>query len=220
MIRDFAGRADSPEEILAFMDTMARVIAQMFGPGCEVAISDIDNEAHSVLSIYNGEVTGRSVGSPLDASSRERLKRTGESEGLNYRINYKKNLQRSDKAIKSSTLLVSVGGRKLSFCINYDCTLMENIHCQLRNFLSMAEDRFDPAEAQTQAQNWQVGSLIDKEMDRLHKPVSQLSKKERLALVLSLRQAGLFEMRNCIPELASRLGVSRYTIYNYLKQLD
>ncbi len=218
MIRDYAGKVEGPEDLLPFLDALAQVIAQMFGPKCEVAISDIDEDQSSVLAIYNGDVTGRQIGSPLDAGSRERLRQTGESAGLNYRINYKKNLQRSDKAIKSSTLLVNAGGRRLSFCINYDCTLMEGLQFQLKSFLSMVEDRFDPADAQPQS--LQVGSLIDKEIDRLHKPVSQLSKKDRLALIMTLKQAGLFEMRNCVPELATRLGVSRYTIYNYLKQLD
>ena len=55
-----------------------------------------------------------------------------------------------------------------------------------------------------------------------HMPVQdgKLSKERRLALLQMLNQQHFFDLQKSIPFVASKLGVSKYTIYKDLAELD
>ena len=54
------------EEAFEFLDRTARGIAEMFGSTCETLVHDMGDPRHPILSIYNGHVSGRTVGSTMD----------------------------------------------------------------------------------------------------------------------------------------------------------
>ena len=54
------------EEAFEFLDRTARGIAEMFGSSCETLVHDMGVPNHPILSIYNGHVSGREVGSTMD----------------------------------------------------------------------------------------------------------------------------------------------------------
>ena len=54
------------DEAFEFLDRTARGIAEMFGSSCETLVHDMGVPTHPILSIYNGHVSGREVGSTMD----------------------------------------------------------------------------------------------------------------------------------------------------------
>ena len=54
------------DQAFEFLDRTARGIAEMFGSSCETLVHDMGVPTHPILSIYNGHVSGRTVGSTLD----------------------------------------------------------------------------------------------------------------------------------------------------------
>ncbi|MBQ4334512.1 MAG: PAS domain-containing protein, partial [Myxococcaceae bacterium] len=54
------------DEAFDFLDRVARGIAEMFGSTCETLINDMSVPSHPILAIYNGHVSGRTVGSTVD----------------------------------------------------------------------------------------------------------------------------------------------------------
>ena len=54
------------EEAFEFLDRTARGIAEMFGSTCETLVHDMGVPTHPILSIYNGHISGRTVGSTMD----------------------------------------------------------------------------------------------------------------------------------------------------------
>ena len=60
------------EEAFEFLDRAARGIAEMFGSSCETLVHDMGVPSHPILSIYNGHVSGRTVGSTLDILGTDR----------------------------------------------------------------------------------------------------------------------------------------------------
>lgn len=206
---------DDFDTFITFLDRLAKVIAEMFGPNCEVTVSDVDNADESVLLIYNGEVTGRKVGSPIDPEAKKRL--ILNKEGCH--INYRKNVKANGKNIKSSTIVTEICGRNISFCINFDCTMFENLQFSLDSFLTMEKDRYDLADPETERQ-LHVQDMINDELRLLKKPVGQLNKKERQTIIMNLQKKGVFSLKKSIPIVAESLGISRYTVYNYLNALE
>ncbi|MBC2576127.1 helix-turn-helix transcriptional regulator [Peptostreptococcus canis] len=213
-IGKYDGIVNNYDSFLVFLDTLAVIISEMFGSKCEVVISDLDNPDHSIISIYNGEVTGRKVGDPLTTRSEELIER---SKG-GYNINYKKANKRIKKEIKSSTIVINAYGKNISFCINYDCDDLTAVHVALKKFLSMGEQAYDEFDV------FDNGQLVEQkfeiELEKINKSVVSMNKQDRLLLIKNLKKSGVFKIQKSVPYIAERLGVSRYTIYNYLNEIQ
>lgn len=215
MNNEYNGKITDYDGFLSFMNALARLISQMFGAKCEVAISDLEDTEHSVLFIYNGDVTGREVGAPLTSDSKRRLK---EKDNL-YHSNYSKNIPRLSKEVKSSTIVVEAFGHLVSFCINVDCSELSAIQFMLNSFLSMDEDHYDVQETPEKHPPL-INSIIEEELKQFKKPVKKLNKKERLSIISNLQKKEIFQMQKSVPIVAEYLCISRYTVYNYLKLLE
>jgi hypothetical protein len=50
-------------------------------------------------------------------------------------------------------------------------------------------------------------------------PVSDLSREDKQAAVRLLYERGAFQLRKAVEDVADAMGVSRFTIYNYLNAL-
>jgi len=61
--------------------------------------------------------------------------------------------------------------------------------------------------------------IISDAVRRHGKPVSLMSKEERIQAVQAMMQRGLFIVKGGVDRAASALAVSRFTIYNYLEAL-
>ncbi|GAA2446221.1 MULTISPECIES: helix-turn-helix domain-containing protein [Streptomyces] len=56
-------------------------------------------------------------------------------------------------------------------------------------------------------------------MERRHgKPLSELDRKTKQAVVRTLEARGAFSVRHGVETVAGALGVSRFTVYNYLNR--
>ena len=121
------------QEAFTMLDQMAKGIAEMFGSNCETVIHDLADPLHPVLAIYNGHVSGRSVGSTRDNG---------------------------------------------------------------------------------------ISELFDSALLRVGKPAREMNKADRLRVIEYLKNMDAFSYRRAVPYVAAHLGVSRYTIYKYLDEVN
>lgn len=56
------------------------------------------------------------------------------------------------------------------------------------------------------------------DLERRHGPLAQLGRKEKQDLVRVLEERGAFALRHGVETVAAALGVSRFTVYNYLNR--
>jgi len=85
--------------ILKSMIPLIEGIGATFGKNCEVVLHEINGSKKSIVSIYNGHVTGRSLGSPmLDIG----IKALTKDDNVNNILNYK-NKSSNGHILKSST---------------------------------------------------------------------------------------------------------------------
>ncbi|MFC4031049.1 helix-turn-helix domain-containing protein [Streptomyces polygonati] len=56
------------------------------------------------------------------------------------------------------------------------------------------------------------------DLRRRHGPLSELGRKEKQTVVRILEERGAFALRHGVETVASALGVSRFTVYNYLNR--
>ena len=201
------------EEAFEFLDRTAKGIAEMFGPSCETLVQDMGNPRHPILSIYNGQVSGREVGSTLDILGSDKV--LDAATLANDFVNLYATTP-SGQQIKSSTFHMVGEDYDLALGIDFDFTVLSFANRTLMGLMN--------AEADLQSALWaggagQMNQIFEECLTALGKPIEGLGKKDRMRLVALMDQKNAFSFRKSVPFVASRLKVSRYTVYKYLDEL-
>lgn len=200
-------------EAFEFLDRTARGIAEMFGSSCETLVHDMGVPIHPILSIYNGHISGRAVGSTLDILGTAR--ELDPDATVNDQVNLYATTP-SGQQIKSSTFHLIGEDYNLALGVNFDYTSLVYANRILVDLMS--------AEADLRTALWQGGDsaladLFEECLAALGKPADTLTKADRLKLVALMDQKNAFSYRKSVPFVSKRLGVSRYTVYKYLDEL-
>ena len=198
------------EEAFATLDRIAKGIAEMFGSNCETIIHDLADPHHPILAIYNGHVSGRSVGSTLDVTGLE------ENLYLEEDVVNLLAVTPTGQQTKSATFSIKGDGYHLGFGINYDFTPLTYAN---RVLLDLMHTEVDFHSAIYKSRDTGIGDLLDEAILRVGKPAREMNKTDRLRVIEHLKELDAFSYRRAVPYVASQLGVSRYTIYKYLDEI-
>ena len=201
------------DEAFEFLDRTARGIAEMFGSSCETLVHDMGVPSHPILSIYNGHVSGRTVGSTVDILGTDR--ELEDEARRNDQVNLYATTP-SGQQIKSSTFHLIGEDYNLALGINFDYTSLVFANRILVDLIS--------ADSDLQSAMWQGGesrlaAIFDECLATVGKPVQSLTKRDRMKVIALLDQRNAFSFRKSVPYVARHLQVSRYTIYKYLGEL-
>ncbi len=202
------------EQAFEFLDRTAKGIAETFGSSCETLVHDMSIPTHPILSIYNGHVSGRTVGSTMDilGNGAELDEEALKTDFVNLYATTPTGQQ-----IKSSTFHLIGEDYNLALGINFDYSSLVFANKILVDLMS--------ADADLKSALWSgsdtgLSDLFDECLSAVGKPVSALTKADRLKIIALLRQKNAFSFQKAVPYTAKRLGVSRYTVYKYLSELD
>lgn len=201
------GDADA---ILAALRPVIDGLAATFGPTCEVVLHDYRRGEQSVVAVA-GSVTGRKAGGALSEIG---LGVLAQGDAAVNDVNY---LTRTPdgRLIKSSTMPLRDGAAGHVFgalCVNVDVTALRQAGDLLT---ALAGTPPSPVPATTFSDDFDdvVDALIRAEEVVRGKPIAGLTKPERLALLHVLDRRGVFTVRNAVPRVAERLGMSRSAVY-------
>lgn len=199
------------EEAFDMLDRMAKGIAEMFGSNCETVINDLTDPLHPILAIYNGHVSGRSVGSTQDV--------TGVEQDLHLDTDVVNLLAvtPSGQQTKSSTFSIKGEDYHYGFGINYDFTPLTYVN---RVLLDLMHTEVDFHSALYKPRDTGIGELFDAAVLRVGKPTREMNKADRIRVIEHLKEMDAFSYRRAVPYVATHLGVSRYTIYKYLDEVN
>ncbi|KOV96952.1 DNA-binding protein [Streptomyces sp. NRRL B-1140] len=205
------------DAILAALKPVVDGIAATFGPVCDVVLHDYRDPEHSVVAVA-GAVTGRTVGGAMSEIGMRVLARgDGASDELNYVTR-----TRNGTVTKSSTIVLrdSTGAVFGALCVNVDVGALTQVH-DLLGALAGA-GAVAPAELPTTTFGNDIDSVVDALVDahRSQQPGSwaELDRAERVELFGGLDARGVFAVRGAVEQVASRLGISRASAYNYLSR--
>ena len=202
------------DEAFEFLERTARGIAEMFGSSCETLVHDMTIPTHPILSIYNGHVSGRTVGSTMDILG------AGWSLDEEALVTDQVNMFASTpngQQIKSSTFHLIGEDYNLALGINFDYTSLVFANRILVDLMS--------AQSDLQSALWQGGDsrqleeVFEECLNAVGKPVTALTKTDRIKVVALLAQKDAFSFKKAVPFVAKHLQVSRYTVYKYLGEL-
>ena len=204
-------------DIIDLLKRMADATAGAYGRNCEVAVHDLDDMERSLVHVA-GKVTGREPGAPITDLAYRMLKEHGDNapDLVNYR-----SVTKTGRTLKCATVFVrdETGRIRACWCVNQDITDFLSAKAALDEFTGDG-NRQPEARNETFAESVDemVESLVMGCASRLGKHPTAMSRDERVDLMLELHRKDVFRFRGAAETIAAVMGVSRYTVYNYLKQ--
>jgi predicted transcriptional regulator YheO len=205
--------------ILKSMIPLVESIGKTFGKNCEVVLHEMGESYKTIVAIYNGHVTGRSVDSPMVNEGLESVRSKGNNS--DHIINYQ-NKSSNGKILKSSTMLIRDEKDQVigCLCINIDVSEFM-IARRVLEEMTTIETPEDPLATDPGSSNVSdvLQHLMTETLDSSGKPVAYMNKEEKVAIVRQLDEQGAFLIKGAIDAVAKVLCVSRYTIYNYLDEI-
>lgn len=204
-------------EAFAFLSRVAEGISVMFGESCETVVQEIVENEITTVAIYNGHVSGREVNSKIGI-----LGGIMDAEDVNNVQMLKSNhnqlvMHPSGKKIKSASFVMKEEDYCYILGINFDVTIMERVQQMLNGFLVFDGHLYETMEGEGTKT---LSGIFDACASHMPVQDGKLSKERRLALLQMLNQQHFFDLQKSIPFVASKLGVSKYTIYKDLAELD
>lgn len=210
------------EEDIRRFKQLIQFLGCALGPDYEIVLSDL----HSVLAISNSNISGRTEGAPITDAA---LRIISEKEYLdkNWKLNYR-GTSHNGHLLRCSTFFIKDSKGALSglLCINFDDSRYKDLADRV--FSLCHSDRYI-------AENIQIRMIPKEPNETFYRDINSLvsdafrkvtgeelvrpnrtTYKEKLDIIRSLYQSGVFSIKGAIPELAKRLSCSQASMYRYL----
>ena len=213
--------------VLGALRPLVKMIGALAGPHVEVVLHDLLHPERSVIEIANGHISNRAVGSPIISGPKDDKAFAAARRELSVRgkpvhsvIEVYPTVTADGKRLKSSTVIFRdrQGEPFAALCLNADLTVFEMVQTWLERFLD-ATPKTQDAQIDVPEIGGLVNDIIIEAIRRCGKPVAMMTKEEKLQAVRSMMHRGVFLIRGGVERAAVALGVSRFTVYNYLEEL-
>ena len=213
--------------LMRALHPVVQMLGTIVGHHVEVVLHDLTQPESSIVAIANGHVSNRRVGNSIlsgpkndlgfDAAKQTLVER---GEAVHSVIDNYPTLTRSGTRLKSSTVVFrdTAGEPFAALCLNADLTMIEAAHAWLGRLLQPTEAATQPLD-EPPDMDALMKEIISDAVRRSGKPAGLMSKEEKVHAVQAMMQRGLFIVKGGVERAASSLGVTRFTIYNYLEAL-
>ncbi len=207
------------EHLLDTLKQLADGITNTFGNNCEVAIHDLRDITSSLVYI-TGEVTNRKLGSPVTDAVIKELVTHGSA--VKDRFSFK-TITDDGREIKSTTMFIRDSENEViaAFCVNFDVTDYLNAMQALELFAGIKKTKQSKKISKKIAvsvdHTFEV--LFEEAVSEIGKRPATMSTEEKINLVRLLERKGVFQIKGVVNQMALQLGVSSFTVYNYLKRI-
>lgn len=202
------------ERILDFLTRTAEAIAQTFGYSCETLIHDMSKPGHPLLAIFHSQ--GRPVGStasvdggntPSDANypflNEDAINTFAVTENGRY--------------IKSTTVHYRGEGYHYALGINFDYTAILPAVSILQTLTHTDSNLLENVDRQ---RRMQIDEIFEDCVRSIGTPILNMKKQEKLILIRRLSECNVFKFQKSVSYVAEKLGVSRYSIYKYIHEIN
>lgn len=206
---------------------MAKFIAAVCGPRCEVVLHCLDDVEHSIVGIEHGDITGRQVGDGLMNFALDRIfdkKYTSQE----FVANIPGTATTPDgKMIRFSTYYIKDEKKEVVgfIGVNIDVTPL----LQLKDFAETelfmnadlkGVDEIAGKHILAQSASETVDVILSQTLERIGcTDPATLQKDDKIKVVGMLHEQNIFALKGVISIVAKRLGISEPSVYRYLREL-
>jgi predicted transcriptional regulator YheO len=224
------------ERLIAVFSSLVEPLGRSLPASTEVVLHDLSKLPNSIVAIH-GSVTGRQVGDPATDLLLKKLMELSDDHAVGYETHLP-----DGRRIRSSTMIIrDVSGQPVAaLCLNSDLSVWESLQDVVASMLDGARAAAGPV-ASVGARPVPV-SRVERELDeepevfvtdveqlaahlmrravsKVDVPVELMQKRHKVEVVRDLKNRGMFHLRDAVDMVATALGVTRVTIYNYLNEI-
>jgi len=205
-------------QVFELLSRVARAIVLTVGTHCEVVVHDLRNPKQTLIAI-SGNLTGRAVGAPVP--DMEFLPRNLTS----FQDDIIRQPARTPRGreLLSTTVWVrdTTGAIVGAICINMDFNDLRHARDLLNHVLTGIEAAPGAEVLETFATSPQdfVEIALRGAIRKVGKPLHHLNRQDKIAIISALEQAEVFRFPQSIEIVMEQLGISRASIYAYLKEI-
>ena len=194
----------------------ADMMVNMFGSKCEVAVHDFSDLQHSLIHIA-GNVTSRKIGSPITDLVLNELRK--EHKDIKDIPSYRTQ-STEGHIMKSTTVFLRNEEDEIigALCTNYDISLLMEMNGEIDEFINLGEEK-QPSETFFTSVQEVIHEMVDQVLDQFRKAPAQMTMEEKIESVEQLDDKGAFLIKGSTDYIAQALGVSKFTVYNYLNKI-
>ena len=212
--------SDSDWEILNSYRDILPGLVLAFGQNTTAALYSAEDDAFLCVAAENGQVDQIEVGAPLEDFASDAVSDEAGAHGKNTIGIYYSRTQ-DNRSLKCVINIIRNKFRTIIgvLCVRIDVSIP--LHEFMRGFIPVVDNNLangisdEPAPLETVEE--MCDHLIDQAISNANDN-PQLSTTDRNRFIVQqLNTSGIFNIRGSISLVANELGVSRYTIYNYLK---
>ena len=191
-------------------------IAREFGSDCEVVLHDLTRSYdNTIVGIWNGHVTGRQIGGGGTNAGLAILR--GTAKPLDQYCYINKTQHGRTLRTTSKYILDEAGNLCGSLCINWDITKMLAGQESLANLLqTSASTPPSMPEVFSNSVDDLLDSMLSAAIETTGHSREALTREDKIAVVRFLDAKGAFLIKKSADRVADALGISRFTVYNYL----
>ena len=193
---------------------IAKMISETFGYHCETVIHDCEHYENFIAAIYNGHVSGRKkgdcvyvTGDPVPEDAFANI-----DPGTNY-MNCQV-VTTGGKTIKSSTVYFKGENYHYGLGINFDISSYAGMRDALDKLISTSTELAEELHSRQS-----INQILNESISQVGVPVEEMGKHDRMRVIRMLHERNAFQMQKAVPYVAERLKISRFTVYNYLREL-
>ena len=210
------------QEIIMHYMRIASFWAGVSGANIEIVLHDFSKGDHSVVAIYNNELSGRKKGDGMTFWEQTKVRdmlNSGNQCEMNFR-----GLGVKGQSIRCSVLLIQDEEHKLLGALTASVDVTHFIemadYYRVLAFLPEEETEKPPAEQPGATVAELVQQLLTEMYGVVPEDPAQLSGFERMKVVERLAERGAFQIKGTVSEVAIALGTSESTVYRYLKKVS
>lgn len=206
------------ERVLDALVRTAEAIALTFGGSCETLIHDMKQPGHPVIAIFNSHVSGRQPGSTASIFGDDlgEVELDLDSYNMDDAVNTLA-ITNSGRHIKSTSIKFAGPDYHYVLGINYDYTPLMAAAGALQDLTTVGTNLNEEIFKQ---HNTNLDSIFDDCVRLVGKPIDKMKKPDKLQLIALLMEHNAFNYQKAVTTIAERLGMSRFTIYKYIHELE
>lgn len=204
--------------ILRTLSALVEPLAALLPGECEVVIHDLGMLPGSIVAIA-GNLTGRAVGD----SASELLTQARAEQGFGTNLGHAVTLPNGQE-VRGNTLIFrdSADTAVAALCILNDTQSWQLVADLARSMLPWTRTEPSPAEGEQRRGNVDdvAQHVLQSAIRAVGVPVDLMQKQHKLTVVRKLQNSGFFSLKESAETAAQALGVTRFSIYNYLNELE
>ncbi|GAA2687555.1 PAS domain-containing protein [Streptomyces aculeolatus] len=202
------------ELLLREAEKIATALGRMFPGVCEVVLHDLRDPRHAVRTVEN-PLSGRGPGAPATELGLARIEDPDYPEVIQ---NYPNRFP-DGRPAKSTSIGIrnSTGAYIAALCLNLDVSVLDRTARTLQALTAVEDPGLPLTETLRARTADELRAAVEEFAAARGQTPRALASADRRELVRELRERGLLEVRSAVRLVTELLGVSRATVYNYLR---